>query len=92
MDVLWECVVAMDVWRDNSSSLGKWSNQVPNMQLFWTKLIEKLTRNELQMVAFIFKHIWPEGMHSSSTKVSLVLNDFSNRQISKCKIIVNLSS
>lgn len=55
--ILWECLVANDIWGDKGSPLRKWSKGFFNTQEFRTTIVNTLSVNNPVMCAMIFRNL-----------------------------------
>lgn len=54
---LWACLAASDVWGDTSFK-RKWPNIAPSFWQLWTKMVDKLPPQELELSVTIFEQLW----------------------------------
>ncbi|XP_042939468.1 uncharacterized protein LOC122274499 [Carya illinoinensis] len=55
---IWSCEAARDVWAENASPLKKWSCSDENLCEIWDRIIQKLPKMEVEMVAVSMRKIW----------------------------------
>ncbi|KAF5444913.1 hypothetical protein F2P56_034005 [Juglans regia] len=56
--VLWSCVATSDVWSETMSKAQKLICREQDFLVTWSDLSQKLVRNELESMAFIFSKVW----------------------------------
>ncbi|KAG2667500.1 hypothetical protein I3760_15G118100 [Carya illinoinensis] len=55
---IWSCEAARDVWAENASPLRKWSCSDESLSEVWERIIQKLPKLEVEMVAVSMRKIW----------------------------------
>ncbi|KAF5472530.1 hypothetical protein F2P56_009241 [Juglans regia] len=61
--VLWRCIVANDIWADNTSLVQKWSVNESEFMELWKRFSECLTEAEQKWVAVAMWRIWLRRKH-----------------------------
>ncbi|KAF5454761.1 hypothetical protein F2P56_024401 [Juglans regia] len=58
MHAIWECPGANDIWADVSFGAQKLNRAETDFMLLWLKLINKLSKEQLELVAVMFRRQW----------------------------------
>lgn len=76
MHIVWQCPVASDVWAEFNKTLQKWSSHEDDLLSLWEKMMDKVGKAEMRLIASVMRGIWQrrnelifEGVFKSPSQV-----------------------
>ncbi|XP_042987456.1 uncharacterized protein LOC122315549 [Carya illinoinensis] len=71
---LWSCPAAADVWVESIKVTQKWKSDETNLLVFWEKMMERASREELEEIVMVMRSIWRDVRWSRPKELSVKAN------------------